>query len=219
MEMHDVGQKGIGTIKTEFLTAFGKAWRQLLAERSKKEVLDAYGGATSWTGLLFGPKSSFELSESSSPFLFPLVARHLGVVNATPITQVRQQDYTIDMSFVGGEYCLGANRGWGYASRQLVLIEHENEAEKSEEEFYKLLFRVADIKVLAFPDWAKDRIGKGRNSPVERTLERFRKIAEQAGPHVHDEDMLALIAQRESESTLPDWTWVERPWVDRRQLI
>ncbi len=218
MEQHEVVRRASEAVKSAFVTAFGRAWNELLSG-SEERVRKAYGGNGSWTALLFGPESGVHPTKSSSSFLFPLVARHLKEINTTEITQIRQQDYTVDMSFVGGKCCLGEDRGMGYASRQLVLIEHENAPETADEEFYKLLFRVADLKVLAFPDWSRSRLEQGRASPGTNAILRFREIAEQARPHAQDENLIVLIAQRDDESSVPTWSWVESPWLDERQPI
>ncbi|MCB1745281.1 MAG: hypothetical protein R3F01_08855 [Lysobacteraceae bacterium] len=203
------------SVHEEFLDAFRLAWEQLTSGDGDHAVRQAYENDRSWTAFVLGLK---ETMDPSQPWdgLFPMVANIL--LSKHPetwlIKQIRPEDYSVDLSFVGGEPCLGEKRGWGYASRQFALIEHENNPRTVTEEFHKLIFRIADIKVLAFPDWSADQCAGG-SSQGEKALDEFSTILKsvRSANEMDTEqtrNILILVAQRArqgQDAPLPTWRW------------
>lgn len=185
-----------------FVSAFQQAWAQLCDLRGE-EIARAYDHDRTWSDFVIGREKIDDAHASLN--LFPRTASLLR--DAHGIKELRYEDDKIDMAMVAGEACFG-DRGWGYASRHCVLIEHENQIERAGEEFYKLLFRVADLKVVAFPNWSTEAIGTARGGdPLPRTLTQFRDLARLA-PHCNPTNFLILVAQRAQEHALPNWSWL-----------
>jgi hypothetical protein len=194
-------------LRDAFLRAFSKAW-QTLALQDPARILSDYEGCSSWTGFLFGPNPYRSTEGSLSGYLFPRTSELLKQIAGVKIDAVRHEDEKIDMSFVGGEQCFGPARGWGYASRQLVLIEHENLPARAREEFYKLIFRVADLKVLAFPD---ELGGFEQNSAGTKALHDFNVLSQQVGAGQQVKNIIVMMAKRADSTALPSWRWSEFP--------
>lgn len=194
----------------DVLDAFACAWGQLTEHEIERNRIAAdFELDTSWSEFVFGQRESSPSADSRS--LFPLTAFFINEARSDrPIKQLRYEDYKIDMLMVGGEPCFRDN--WGYASRQLVAIEHENQASKVEEEFYKLMLLRADVRVVAFPNWSKSYIHdrRSRNShkdPAEAALVRLTALANKFGQNSLD-GFLILISQCERPGDLPNWTYV-----------
>lgn len=211
------------SLAEHFFEAFRTVWSDAIHRRElRQRIEDAYLENASWTSLLFGTTRSVDLRDEASGehadwSLFPEVARwlcrhveHLGLGHA------RREDYSVDLSLVGGEELI-EKRGFGYASRQIVLIEHENDVGSVDEEMFKLLFRVADLKVLAFPDWAERYVDDHKRSPGRNALTRLAAMANRVRRHHDDgqvDNFLVLVAQRKRGDSGPSWHAHFGPWTE-----
>lgn len=195
----------------EFLRAFSDEWRKTYRDPHKKKIDELYGSSPGWTRFLL---SSFQdlpipIGEPEWDGLFARTARRLK--SNFPIKAIRREDYKIDMMVVGGEALQPWSKGdphWGYATRCMVMIEHENDMEACHEELYNLLVRRGELKVLAFPQWRKDadwvgtRGGGNQRTAVDaldQTLRILRGVEEgmRADENVpgENDNLLLLVSQ------------------------
>lgn len=182
-----------------FLQAFASAWTELY-EKGKEAVEEKYGDNRSWTEFLFGI-GEIEISDPAEApqDLFTLTAHRLKhKFDFASIGAIRKEDYKIDMMIVGGKPIDKWKNNWGYASRCMVMVEHENQMEFAYEELYNLLVRRGELKVLAFPEWKENLVsGRGekkKNDKValDQTLETLRSIAKEMPGHG---DVLLLVSK------------------------
>lgn len=195
---------------SDFVEAFREAWAEFRADRKNggdEKICGMFSGTTSWTSVLFG-------ANQDPPFrkdwkLFTRTAHHLDQKKPELIKHLRHEDDKIDLLMVGGEQCL-KNRGWGYASRHLILVEHENNVDRVDDEFYKVMFRPAELRVVAFPNYSMEYLKSrmGREDPAHRALGRLVELGRKCGPDRLN-NLLVLVAQAPRAGGMPEWRYVE----------
>lgn len=191
---------------TDFVDSFRAAWHEYRVQEGDEKIAAAFSGTSSWTRVLLGTNEGPPFTSSTA--VFTRTAHHLDRMKPGLIKQIRHEDDKIDLLMVGGVECF-KNRGWGYASRHLVLVEHENNVDRVEDEFYKAIFHSAELRVVAFPNYSakyiEDRMGG--EDPAQSALGKLLDLASKCGSHRLD-NLLVLVAQAPESGGMPEWRYL-----------
>lgn len=157
-----------------FFQAFSQAWHGRYSGANKDQIDQLYKDSKPWSKFLLGDtKESIDSPKSLFGETANILRNHFGDIKA-----IRREDYKIDMMIVGGECCPPWAEHWGYASRCMVMIEHENDMTRCHEELYNLIVRRGELKVLAFPQW-RDQAGKSQvnsDRPKKAVAQKFEEV-------------------------------------------
>ena len=119
--------------------------------------------------------------------------------------------YTLDIVFVSGEDLY--RKDLCYPSLLPVIIEHEHNLEKVEEEMWKLIFWRSPLKILISYDWNEDekKTEKRKNLLADK-LEELSKMliaANRAYPEAKGTEYLFIIGNRDDVQSDIKWRWAD----------
>ena len=100
-----------------------------------------------------------------------------------------------------------------YPSLLSVIIEHEHNLEKVEEEMWKLIFWRSPLKVLISYDWNDDeKTTANRKNKLLQKLEKLSKMlvsANKAYPESKNTEYLFIIGNRDNVDSDIKWRWTD----------
>lgn len=192
-----------------FLEAFRSEWEAVCESNNPSEILLKYKSNTAWTRFMLTYPGAGDDNDQGG-FLARICWRLGGHA-----LSYKQEYYTLDALFVGGDNLFGAHHSYPQALH--CLIEHEN-GERIEEEMWKLIFWRSPLKVLVFYDyWEDERRQNSRKAGwCEYKLSILRTMLDKANafhPEADNTEYLFLVGNlpasinASDNAPLPQWRY------------